>query len=101
MKGGFRTKLAALALVAFWGSRVFGCEACQDSQVFKDSFVNATNAAAEAASTAAPAAAPATAAVPQPRERVSASEAAASPSEINEAPVRKPSLRIRSFNELR
>jgi hypothetical protein len=93
-----------ILLAALSSARLLACSACQDRDVFKDAFVAKANSAAEAAASAAssvPAAGPAPVALAAPRERVldGSAPAAAEPSE--ELLSRKPTLHIRSFNELK
>lgn len=94
--------LITLALTVL-STRAFACAACQDRDVFKNSFVANTNSAAEAAAAASAAAGPA-AAVAQPtapRERGIVGGPSSPAVGDSEIASRKPSLHIRSMNELR
>lgn len=99
-----RFPIALMALLALsLGSAAVACEACQDRDTFKASFVSAANSAAQAAAASSqPAAVQAAAPQPAaPRERTIADGPASPSGGFNQAPVRSPSTRIRSFNELR
>ncbi len=95
-------RLALITLVStLVSAQAFACAACQDRDVFKNSFVANTNSAVEAA---AEASAPVATAVSQPlapRERGVISEPAIGSTASEPVLQRKPSVHIRSFNELK